>query len=91
MESSIEKALKDSGLGDREVTPFMRLRVVGLTYKTQRDKPKEGIVTIWNPTQKQVSLICQLQRIIIFSHVNKFSAFLWLQNFMQMIFSCMPS
>ncbi|XP_024633428.1 protein BREAST CANCER SUSCEPTIBILITY 2 homolog A isoform X2 [Medicago truncatula] len=53
MESSIEKALKDSGLGDREVTPFMRLRVVGLTYKNQRDKPTEGIVTIWNPTQKQ--------------------------------------
>ncbi|XP_045814666.1 protein BREAST CANCER SUSCEPTIBILITY 2 homolog A-like [Trifolium pratense] len=53
MESSIEKALKDSGLGNREVTPFMRLRVVGLTYKTRREKPKEGIVTIWNPTQKQ--------------------------------------
>ncbi|WJX25236.1 hypothetical protein P8452_14298 [Trifolium repens] len=53
MESSIEKALKDSGLGNREVTPFMRLRVVGLTYKTRREKPKEGIVTIWSPTQKQ--------------------------------------
>ncbi|MCI23512.1 breast cancer type 2 susceptibility protein, partial [Trifolium medium] len=26
MESSIEKALKDSGLENREVTPFMRLR-----------------------------------------------------------------
>ncbi|KAK2389081.1 BREAST CANCER 2 like 2A [Trifolium repens] len=53
MESSIEKALKDSGLGNREVTPFLRLRVVGLTYKTRQEKPKEGIVTIWNPTQKQ--------------------------------------
>ncbi|RHN50835.1 putative nucleic acid-binding protein [Medicago truncatula] len=53
MESSIEKALKDSGLGNRDVTPFMRLRVVGLTYKNCQDKSKEGIVTIWNPTQKQ--------------------------------------
>ncbi|KAL2340475.1 hypothetical protein Fmac_008415 [Flemingia macrophylla] len=53
MEKSIEKALKDAGLGHREVTPFMRLRVVGLTYKTRQDKPNEGIVTIWNPTEKQ--------------------------------------
>ncbi|TKY47857.1 BREAST CANCER SUSCEPTIBILITY B [Spatholobus suberectus] len=53
MEKSIEKALKDAGLGHREVTPFMRLRVVGLTYKSRQDKPKEGIVTIWNPTEKQ--------------------------------------
>ncbi|RDX88899.1 Protein BREAST CANCER SUSCEPTIBILITY 2-like B, partial [Mucuna pruriens] len=53
MEKSIEKALKDAGLGHREVTPLMRLRVVGLTYKTRQDKPKEGIVTIWNPTEKQ--------------------------------------
>ncbi|PNY03194.1 breast cancer protein 2-like 2a [Trifolium pratense] len=53
MESSIEKGLKDSGLGNREVTPFMRIRVVGLSYKTRGEKPKEGIVTIWNPTQKQ--------------------------------------
>ncbi|XP_027931450.1 protein BREAST CANCER SUSCEPTIBILITY 2 homolog B-like isoform X1 [Vigna unguiculata] len=52
-EKSIEKALKDAGLGHREVTPFMKLRVVGLTYKTRQDKPKEGIVTIWNPTEKQ--------------------------------------
>ncbi|XP_027361292.1 protein BREAST CANCER SUSCEPTIBILITY 2 homolog B-like [Abrus precatorius] len=53
MEKSVEKALKDAGLGHREVTPFMRLRVVGLTYKTRQDKIKEGIVTIWNPTEKQ--------------------------------------
>ncbi|KAI5406542.1 protein BREAST CANCER SUSCEPTIBILITY 2 homolog A [Lathyrus oleraceus] len=53
MESAINKALKDTGLGNRRVTPFMRLRVVGLTCKTRQEKPKEGIVTIWNPTQKQ--------------------------------------
>jgi hypothetical protein len=73
-----EKALKDSGLGNKEVTPFLRLRVVGLTYKTRQEKPKEGIVTIWNPTQKQVNLMSQLQRLIIFLHINNFSAFLWL-------------
>ncbi|XP_022632511.1 protein BREAST CANCER SUSCEPTIBILITY 2 homolog A isoform X1 [Vigna radiata var. radiata] len=59
-EKSIEKALKDAGLGHREVTPFMKLRVVGLTYKTRQDKPKEGIVTIWNPTEKQVRLRLEL-------------------------------
>ncbi|KAF1883721.1 hypothetical protein Lal_00012638 [Lupinus albus] len=53
MEKSIQKALKDAGLRNREVTPFMRLRVVGLTQKTQQDRPREGIVTIWNPTEKQ--------------------------------------
>lgn len=53
MDKSIEKALKDAGLGSRQVTPFMRLRVVGLTYKTRQDKPKEGIVAIWNPTETQ--------------------------------------
>ncbi|CAI8597930.1 unnamed protein product, partial [Vicia faba] len=53
MESAIKKALKDTGLENRAVTPFMRLRVVGLTYKTRQEKPKEGIVTIWNPTPKQ--------------------------------------
>lgn len=61
MESSIEKALEDAGLKHREVTPFLLLRVVGLTYKTRQDKPKEGIITIWNPTEKQVRLMSQLQ------------------------------
>ena len=66
MEKLIDKALKDAGLRDREVTPLMRLRVVGLTYKTCQDKPKEGVVTIWNPTEKQVRLLSQLQRLIPF-------------------------
>jgi breast cancer 2 susceptibility protein len=70
MEISIEKALKDSGLGNRDVTPFMKLRVVGLTYKNRQDKPKEGIITIWNPTQKQASLIIELQRIIVFPKMS---------------------
>ncbi|KAK7281541.1 hypothetical protein RIF29_09632 [Crotalaria pallida] len=41
-------------LNVREGTPFMRLQVVGLTHKTRQDKPKEGIVIIWNPTEKQL-------------------------------------
>ncbi|KAK7344501.1 hypothetical protein VNO77_14169 [Canavalia gladiata] len=59
IEKSVEKALKDTGLGNRDVTPFMRLRVVGLTYKSQQDKPKEGIVTIWNPTEKQCQALVE--------------------------------
>lgn len=57
MEKSIEKALEDSGLGVREVTPFMRVRVVGLNNKIsdRKDSPKEGLITIWNPTEKQVN------------------------------------
>lgn len=57
MESSVEKALKDFGLGNRELTPFMRLLVARLTYNTRQNKPKECIITIWNPLQKKVSLI----------------------------------
>ena len=57
MEKSIEKALENAGLSKREVTPFMKLRVVGLTCKTSegKDSPKEGLITIWNPTEKQVN------------------------------------
>ncbi|KAF4401372.1 hypothetical protein G4B88_001566 [Cannabis sativa] len=55
MEKSIEKALENAGLGKREVIPFMRVRVIGLTSKTYQGKdiPKEGLITIWNPTEKQ--------------------------------------
>ncbi|XP_019058392.1 PREDICTED: protein BREAST CANCER SUSCEPTIBILITY 2 homolog B [Tarenaya hassleriana] len=55
LNKSIEKALVDAGLGVRDVTPFMRVRVVGLTSRncSGKHKPKEGIVTIWNPTEKQ--------------------------------------
>lgn len=57
MEKSIDKALENAGLGKRDVNPFMRMRVVGLTSKTHqgKDSPKEGLITIWNPTEKQVS------------------------------------
>ncbi|TMX03981.1 hypothetical protein EJD97_012552 [Solanum chilense] len=55
MQKSLEKALQTAGLAERDVTPFMRVRVVGLTSKRTSLKccPKEGLITIWNPTEKQ--------------------------------------
>ncbi|XP_031738661.1 protein BREAST CANCER SUSCEPTIBILITY 2 homolog B isoform X3 [Cucumis sativus] len=55
MEKSIERALADAGLSGRDVTPFMRVRVVGLTSKSSQRKThgKEGLITIWNPSEKQ--------------------------------------
>ncbi|KAL2557929.1 Protein BREAST CANCER SUSCEPTIBILITY 2-like protein B [Forsythia ovata] len=55
MQKSMEKALEASGLNEREVTPFMRVRVVGLANKSHRRKccPGKGLITIWNPTEKQ--------------------------------------
>ncbi|XWS60009.1 hypothetical protein CRYUN_Cryun08bG0171400 [Craigia yunnanensis] len=57
MEKSIEKALAQAGLNERDVVPFVRVRVVGLTNRNYHGKgrPKEGIITIWNPTEKQKS------------------------------------
>ena len=57
MQKAIEKALEDAGLSAREVTPFMRVRVVGLTSKrfSQKCHPQKGLITIWNPTEKHVS------------------------------------
>lgn len=57
MQKKIEKALEDAGLSSRDITPFMRVRVVSLASKclSRRRRPREGLITIWNPTQKQVS------------------------------------
>lgn len=55
IQKRIEKAVQDAGLGERETTPFLRLKVVGLMKKGQEEcNPLKGLVTIWNPTQKQV-------------------------------------
>ncbi|KAJ8426853.1 hypothetical protein Cgig2_006528 [Carnegiea gigantea] len=56
MQRVIEKALEDAGLHAREVTPFMRVRVVGLKSKVQNrgEDPREGLIRIWNPTEKQM-------------------------------------
>ncbi|MCD9641405.1 hypothetical protein HAX54_027580 [Datura stramonium] len=55
LQKSLEKALQAAGLAERNVTPFMRVRVVGLTSKSTPLKfcPKEGLITMWNPTEKQ--------------------------------------
>ncbi|XP_057983241.1 protein BREAST CANCER SUSCEPTIBILITY 2 homolog B-like [Malania oleifera] len=55
MQKSIEKALEDAGLSMREITPFMRVRVVGLTSKSNKGNgyQRDGLITIWNPTDKQ--------------------------------------
>ncbi|KAK3029484.1 hypothetical protein RJ639_037505 [Escallonia herrerae] len=55
VQKSIEKALEGAGLSGREVTPFMRVRVVGLNNKSYLERccPREGLITIWNPTEKQ--------------------------------------
>lgn len=57
IEKYIEKALRDAGLSEREVTPFMRVRVVGLRSKACRRKGghEKGLITIWNPTERQVN------------------------------------
>ena len=82
MEKSIEKALAQAGLNERDVVPFMRVRVVGLTNRNYHGKgrPKEGIITIWNPTEKQVNLsaILLYSLLHLFVHVH-FSQFLLLQ------------
>nr|XP_017227095.1 PREDICTED: protein BREAST CANCER SUSCEPTIBILITY 2 homolog B-like isoform X2 [Daucus carota subsp. sativus] len=62
---SIEKAFENSGLSGRDVTPFMRLSVVGLTTKIGQEKcyPRKGLITIWNPTEEQVDLLCAVAEV----------------------------
>lgn len=52
----VENALKDAGLSSRDVTPFLKVRVMGLISKHSATKSghREGLITIWNPTEKQV-------------------------------------
>ncbi|XP_057542281.1 protein BREAST CANCER SUSCEPTIBILITY 2 homolog B-like isoform X1 [Amaranthus tricolor] len=51
----IVKALEDEGLNARNVTQFMRVRVVGLQSKGQckGEVLRNGLITIWNPTEWQ--------------------------------------
>ncbi|KAL3536566.1 hypothetical protein ACH5RR_005027 [Cinchona calisaya] len=57
IQKSVENALEAAGLSGREVTPFIRVKVVGLTSKAFPRKcfPRMGLITIWNPTGKQQS------------------------------------
>uniref|UniRef100_A0A0E0JEH1 Tower domain-containing protein n=1 Tax=Oryza punctata TaxID=4537 RepID=A0A0E0JEH1_ORYPU len=53
----VENALKVAGLSSRDVTPFLKVRVMGLISKQSATKSshREGLITIWNPTEKQKS------------------------------------
>ncbi|EEC70000.1 hypothetical protein OsI_00530 [Oryza sativa Indica Group] len=53
----VENALKVAGLSSRDVTPFLKVRVMGLISKHSATKSghREGLITIWNPTEKQKS------------------------------------
>ncbi|XP_031398637.1 protein BREAST CANCER SUSCEPTIBILITY 2 homolog B-like [Punica granatum] len=67
----IEKALQDAGLSEREVTPFMRVKVVGLRSKNcgRNSGPEEGLITIWNPTERQQHDLVEGQA-YVFSRLN---------------------
>ncbi|RCV24794.1 hypothetical protein SETIT_5G114900v2 [Setaria italica] len=51
----VQKALEVSGLSSRDVTPFLKVRVMGLVSKLSAStfSNKEGLITIWNPTEMQ--------------------------------------
>ncbi|KAI7741842.1 hypothetical protein M8C21_003275 [Ambrosia artemisiifolia] len=63
MDKLIEKALEEAGLSRREVNTLMRVRVVGLTTQSyiQKSCPQQGLITIWNPTEKQQSELVEGQ------------------------------
>jgi hypothetical protein len=52
----VQKALEVAGLSSRDVTPFLKVRVMGLVSKlsASTSSTKEGLITIWNPTEMQV-------------------------------------
>ncbi|KAK1272350.1 hypothetical protein QJS04_geneDACA005966 [Acorus gramineus] len=54
MQKKIERALEDACLSTRQVIPFMKVKVVGLTSLCSRRKGhlREGLITIWDPTEK---------------------------------------
>lgn len=58
LKKKIEKAIEDAGLVSRDVTPFIRVKVTGLNCieNSKVNQPKEGLITIWKPTEKQVML-----------------------------------
>ncbi|VAH73151.1 unnamed protein product [Triticum turgidum subsp. durum] len=51
----VESALEVAGLSSRDVTPFLKVRVTSLAHKISATNTikKEGLITIWNPTEKQ--------------------------------------
>ncbi|KAG9439694.1 hypothetical protein H6P81_019859 [Aristolochia fimbriata] len=57
LQKKIEEAFINAGLGERQVTPLMRVRVVSLTGKDSRHKrpSRDGLITIWSPTENLVA------------------------------------
>ncbi|CAO2208891.1 unnamed protein product [Urochloa humidicola] len=53
----VQKALEVADLSSRDVTPFLKVRVMGLVSKlsASTSSNKEGLITIWNPTEMQKS------------------------------------
>ncbi|CAL4978042.1 unnamed protein product [Urochloa decumbens] len=51
----VQKALEVANLSSRDVTPFLKVRVTGLVSKlsASTSSNKEGLITIWNPTEMQ--------------------------------------
>ncbi|XP_051223046.1 protein BREAST CANCER SUSCEPTIBILITY 2 homolog B isoform X3 [Lolium perenne] len=51
----VENALEVAGLSSRDVTPFVKVRVTSIIQKISASETinKEGLITIWNPTEKQ--------------------------------------
>ncbi|MCE3215677.1 hypothetical protein HAX54_003180 [Datura stramonium] len=84
LQKSLEKALQAAGLAERDVTPFMRVRVVGLTSKNTPLKccPKEGLITIWYPTEKQQRELAEGQAFAVtgLTPISSDSSTLYLQT-----------
>ncbi|KAL4189586.1 hypothetical protein AMTRI_Chr08g207900 [Amborella trichopoda] len=55
IQKKVEKALEEADLNSRKVTPFMKVKVVGLINNAsqKRTHPREGLITVWQPTEKQ--------------------------------------
>ncbi|XP_039846384.1 protein BREAST CANCER SUSCEPTIBILITY 2 homolog A-like isoform X5 [Panicum virgatum] len=51
----VQKALEVADLSSRDVTPFLKVRVMGLVSRlsASTSSNKEGLITIWNPTEMQ--------------------------------------
>uniref|UniRef100_A0A0D3EJZ0 Tower domain-containing protein n=1 Tax=Oryza barthii TaxID=65489 RepID=A0A0D3EJZ0_9ORYZ len=69
----IENALKVAGLSSRDVTPFLKVRVMGLISKHSATKSgrREGLITIWNPTEKQVRPFFTPRKAVELSHFGE--------------------
>ena len=56
----VQKALEVADLSSRDVTPFLKVRVMGLVSKlsASTSSNKGGLITIWNTTEMQLCCCC---------------------------------